>query len=149
MSKVIITKNKKETQKIARDLAGQIIRLKDKKAIVIGLTGNLGSGKTTFVQGFAKALNIKTKVLSPTFVLMKKFSIFKSQFLNLYHIDCYRIKNPKEIIDLKWKELIKNPKNIIIIEWVDRIKKILPKKYIKINFKHKDKNKRWIKIKKF
>ncbi len=67
----------------------------------------------------------------------------------LVHIDAYRISKPKEIIDLGWKDLIKNPQNIIIIEWADKIKKILSRKYIRVDFRHKNKNKRWIKIKKF
>ncbi|MEK7575699.1 MAG: tRNA (adenosine(37)-N6)-threonylcarbamoyltransferase complex ATPase subunit type 1 TsaE [Patescibacteria group bacterium] len=149
MDKVFIANGISQTQKVARDLAKQIIRLKNKKATIIGLIGELGSGKTTFVQGFAKALGIKKRVISPTFIIEKIYALRVSRFSHLIHIDAYRISKPKEIINLRWKELIKNPKNIIIIEWADKIKKILPKKYIQINFRHKDKNKRWIKIKKF
>ena len=148
-NKIIITKSNRETQKIAKDLARKIIRLKDKKAIIIGLIGELGSGKTTFIQGFVKALGIKERVISPTFIILKKFKIKNLKFKILVHIDAYRISKPKEIIDLGWKDLIKNPQNIIIIEWADKIKKILSRKYIRVDFRHKNKNKRWIKIKKF
>jgi tRNA threonylcarbamoyladenosine biosynthesis protein TsaE len=98
------------------------------QALVFGLVGELGSGKTTFIKGFAKGLGIKKRLTSPTFVLLKKHK-------NFYHIDCYRIKNPKDILDLDFLEIVSNPKNIIIIEWAERVKKILPKDTIWIKFK--------------
>jgi tRNA threonylcarbamoyladenosine biosynthesis protein TsaE len=145
----MISSSVKQTHKIAKDLAGEILKKKPVRGIVVGLAGELGSGKTTFVQGFAKALGVKTKVVSPTFVIMRHYPLFVTRYAHLYHIDCYRINKPKEILDLGWKEIIRNPQNIILIEWPEKIKKILPKKHFSINFKHINKNKRWIKIKKF
>jgi tRNA threonylcarbamoyladenosine biosynthesis protein TsaE len=139
-----------QTHKIAKDLVEQIVRhRKSNIANIIGLSGELGSGKTTFAQGFARALGVKERVISPTFVILKRFKIRGSRFKNLIHIDAYRINKPKEIIDLGWKEIINDPQNIILIEWAEKIKKILPQKHFFINFKHINKNKRWIKIKKF
>lgn len=137
-----ISNSKIQTQKIAKDFAHRIVghrKSNNSNAVVIGLSGELGSGKTTFVQGFAKALGVKTKVISPTFVLMKKYK-------NIFHIDAYRIKNPKEILDLGWKDLIKNPENIILIEWPEKIKKIFPKPHFWIKFTHRRKNTRGIDI---
>ncbi len=149
--KKYITKNYKQTQKLGQNLAKEILQFPtQKKAIVILLYGDLGGGKTTFLQGFAKGLGVKEKVLSPTFVIMKKFSIAKNitshkssdrhiyairSFLNFYHIDAYRLQNYKDAQELGLKELFKDPENIIAIEWPERIKKILPKNVIKINFK--------------
>ena len=99
----------------------------EKKAIVLALRGELGAGKTTFVQGLAKGLGIKEKITSPTFTIVKRFN-------NFYHIDCYRIKKTKEILVLDFEEMISNPKNIIAIEWADQIKEIMPKNTIWINF---------------
>ena len=65
-------------------------------------------------------------------------------FHNFYHIDCYRIRKPKEILDLGFKEIISNPENIVAIEWADRIKKILPKNALVLKFKFIDKLKREI-----
>ena len=137
-----------ETKKIGSNLARQILKNKlSKQAIVIGLEGCLGGGKTSFVQGFAKGLGVKEKILSPTFVIMKRFAIQNLQFTNLYHFDCYRIEKPSELLELGFKKIIQNPKNIIIIEWADRIKRIIPKHAIWINFDFISEKKRKITIK--
>jgi tRNA threonylcarbamoyladenosine biosynthesis protein TsaE len=126
MSQEFFVKNEKETRKMAKILGQEI--LKSKKGAIIGLEGELGAGKTTFIQAFAKGLGIRNKITSPTFVLLKKYK-------NFYHIDCYRIKNPKDILDLDFQEILSNPKNIIIIEWAEKMRKILPKDTIWIKFK--------------
>jgi len=108
-----------------------------RNALVLGLRGDLGGGKTTFLQGFAKGLRIKDRILSPTFVILKKFSIPKSKnqrFQSFYHIDCYRISSLKEISNLGFKKIISNPKNIVAIEWAERILKILPKDTLLLKF---------------
>jgi tRNA threonylcarbamoyladenosine biosynthesis protein TsaE len=145
------TKNPSQTKKLGEILAKEILKtVPTKKAFIIGLTGELGGGKTTFLQGFAKGLGIKEKILSPTFVIMKKFKIRGNSCLNLckfvyfYHLDCYRIKKPKEILDLDFKKIILNPQNIIAIEWAEKIKKILPKNTFIFKFKFINKTKREI-----
>ena len=137
----IITKSAGETQKVGRFLAGEIKKEKrvEGKAVIIALEGDLGGGKTTFVQGFAKGLGIKDKITSPTFVIFKKYDFF-------YHIDCYRIKD-KDLLELDFNEIINNNKNIVIIEWAEKIKKILPKNTLWMKFEYLDKNKRKIIIK--
>lgn len=156
MKKKYITNNTVQTKKLGRNLAERI--LKDKireKALVIALEGDLGGGKTTFIQGFARGLRIKEKILSPTFVLMKRFRIpqrrpnsqqksYDLKFADFYHIDCYRIEKTKEILNLGFKKIISNPQNIVSIEWADRIKKIIPKESIWIKFEFVDKGKRKI-----
>lgn len=141
----IITKSAKEMKKAGSALAKE---LKNKPllkhAFVVALSGNLGSGKTTFTQGFAQGLEIKENVLSPTFVIQKDFLITNGAFNNFYHIDAYRLKNPKELLELGFKDLIKSPENLIVIEWADKIKKILPKNILKIKFMNLGKNKRKI-----
>ncbi len=131
-----LTSSTEKTKKLGEKLAKEILKRKlQKKAVIIGLQGNLGSGKTTFVQGFAKGLGIKEKILSPTFVIMKRFSLTNSKFKNFYHIDCYRLKDERDILKLNFKKIISDPKNIVAIEWPERIKKALPKNCIKIKFK--------------
>lgn len=134
-----------QTKKLGERLAKKFLTANPKKtAIVFGLEGNLGTGKTTFLQGFAMGLGIKEKILSPTFVILKRFKIKDLRFKNFYHIDCYRIQKSKELLDLGFKKIISNPQNIIAIEWADRIRKILPKTTLMLKFKFLDKNKRLI-----
>lgn len=142
------TKNPNQTKKLGKILAQEILKnpLK-KRALLLGLEGDLGGGKTTFLQGFAKGLGVKEKITSPTFVIIKKFHLPYPVFHELYHIDCYRIKKPREILDLGFKEIISNPQNIIAIEWSDRIKKILPKDILFFKFDFINKNIRKIVLK--
>jgi len=154
MFKKLRTKNFRETQKLGRKLAREFLGTAHlcNGALVIGLEGDLGGGKTTFVQGFAKGLGIKEKVLSPTFVILKKFKITKAKsitqkFKTFFHIDCYRIQNPKELLDLGFKEIISEPENIVIIEWAERVKKILPKETITLKFEFIDEKVREIVLK--
>lgn len=142
----IITKTPKKTQKVAKILAAEILNLQDRgKALIITLDGELGAGKTTFTQGFVAGLGIKEEIYSPTFLIMKKIELhkhllkaksYKLKAKFLYHLDCYRLKDEKDLIDLGMKEILADPENIVLIEWAERVKKILPKDIIKINFKY-------------
>jgi tRNA threonylcarbamoyladenosine biosynthesis protein TsaE len=146
--KRFLTKSEKATEKLGEKIGKKILKEKlDKTAKILALEGDLGGGKTTFLKGFAKGLGIKEKILSPTFILFRKFQIPNSKFQNFYHIDCYRIEKEREILNLGFREIIKDPKNIVAIEWADKIKKILPKKVIKIKFKIFGKKERKILIK--
>jgi len=142
-----ITKSAKETKKVAANLT-KALKNKPilKHAFIIALEGNLGSGKTTFIQGLAKGLKIKENVLSPTFLILKQFPVSFKRYKNFYHIDAYRLKNPEELLELGFKDLLSNPDNIIVIEWVDKVKKILPKNALMIKFENLGKNKRKIEI---
>ena len=108
------------------------------------MEGELGTGKTTFVKGFSKALGVKEKVLSPTFVLIHRHKIEKSGFKKLYHIDAYRLKSGKDLLKLGVREIFENPENIVLIEWADRVKKTVPKNAIWIHFDHLGVDKRKI-----
>ncbi len=143
MQKEYLTNSSGQTKKLGEKIAREVINNPPgKKAVIIGLKGDLGSGKTAFLQGFAKGLGIKQKILSPTFVLMKKFKIPGSR--SFYHFDCYRIDKPRELLNFNFKKIISNPKNVIAIEWAERIAKVLPKKITWAEFIFVDKNKRKI-----
>ncbi len=137
------TTSSAQTQKIAKLMAAELLKEKGPKhARVITLKGNLGAGKTTFIQGFLRGLGVKSKITSPTFVITKKYQIPRtklqknSKIQKAYHMDAYRIKSAKEILDLNWREIISDPKSIILIEWPEHITRILPKNRIQIIFKH-------------
>lgn len=128
----ISSRSSNETKKFARFLAKKVFSgfYKKTSALIMGLVGDLGSGKTTFVQGFLKGLGVKKRITSPTFVLMKSYKLQTTSYKKIYHIDCYRIQKPQELSKLGFKEIIDNPENIVLIEWAEKIKKILPKKNV-------------------
>jgi tRNA threonylcarbamoyladenosine biosynthesis protein TsaE len=125
-----------------------------KGAIVIAMRGDLGGGKTTFIQGFARGLGIKENITSPTFVILKKFKIAASpsrtprndSLMVFYHIDAYRIEKPKDLMDLGIENILLDSHNIVAIEWSEKIQKILPKNAIKIKFEFVDDTTRKIMI---
>lgn len=138
---IYISKNIKDTEKIAKEFMNKINDGGNssvlKQATVVGLYGDLGVGKTAFVQMVGRILNIKRKINSPTFVVMKRYSLGKaSRFKNLFHLDAYRLKNEKELLHLGWEEIIKNPENIIFIEWPENVKKAMPRGHHKIKIAH-------------
>jgi len=133
---LITTKNARETQKIAELLAKELIPHTN-RATVIALQGNLGSGKTTFTQGFARSLGIRENVLSPTFVLMKWYRLRKQNvFKHLVHIDCYRITSARELLHVGLRDIFRDQDAIILIEWADRIRERIPKDALWVTFRH-------------
>jgi len=142
-----VSKNTKDTQILAKDFLDLILRVKNKSACIIGLYGELGTGKTTFSQFVAKNLGVKRKVNSPTFVIMKRYSLKHKNFKNLFHLDAYRLKNHKELLILGWEEIISKPENLILIEWPENVIKAIPKKHHKIHISHTKEGHRSFKIK--
>lgn len=137
------------TRAFAKLLAQKLLekRSRQRGALILALTGDLGSGKTTFTQGFLRRLGIKRKITSPTFVLVKRYKVYDLRFKNAYHVDCYRIKKSSEFTKLGLKEILKSSQNIILIEWAEKVKRVLPKNSIWIKFTHgKKENQRTIRI---
>jgi tRNA threonylcarbamoyladenosine biosynthesis protein TsaE len=125
--KKIFIKNIEEMNSPAKRVAAEI--LKEKRgagAAVLALEGDLGAGKTTFAQAFAKALGIKSHVTSPTFLIIRSYKLKTKNYKLFHHIDAYRLRSPEELLDLGFADLLKNPENIILIEWADKIKDLLP-----------------------
>ncbi len=119
---------------LARKFCGR--KKKIKGALVLALVGELGAGKTAFVQGFLRALGVRQKITSPTFVLMKKYPLRRGIFRAAYHIDCYRLKSARELSSLNFQEILKDASGIILIEWAEKIKKVLPKSAVWLEFSH-------------
>ncbi|MDD5098189.1 MAG: tRNA (adenosine(37)-N6)-threonylcarbamoyltransferase complex ATPase subunit type 1 TsaE [Candidatus Pacebacteria bacterium] len=141
-----VTNNFKETEQFGFVLAKEILEEKNgnEHAIILTLKGSLGAGKTTFIQGFAKGLGVKQKVLSPTFIIFNKYPLKGNRFKNFYHFDCYRIENEQEIINLGFEDIISDKKNIVCIEWPEKIKKSLPLNCTSLAFKILKEDKRKI-----
>ncbi|MDD5750245.1 MAG: tRNA (adenosine(37)-N6)-threonylcarbamoyltransferase complex ATPase subunit type 1 TsaE [Candidatus Pacebacteria bacterium] len=145
--KTFVSCSTKGTKALGRKAAARLVGQGQRSAaLILELRGDLGGGKTTFMQGFAEGLAISDKIISPTFVIMKKFKLRGLSFKFLYHIDCYRLQKPEEILELGWQEIIADPANIVAVEWPERIGKFLPASCLRLDFVFLDKNKRQITI---
>jgi len=131
----IITRNPDQTIKLGIAISGLL-----QKGDILALFGNLGSGKTTLVKGIAKGLRVKSRIVnSPSFVLLKEYE----GRLPLYHFDFYRIEKPEETYGIGLEEFLFG-KGVCVIEWADRIRRILPKQYLRLDLKFLDKDRRKI-----
>ena len=142
----ILSKNLKETQKAAREFAKNISKKQKKGAHVVALYGDLGSGKTSFVQGVARALGVVGTVISPTFVIERRYEISKDEYTHLIHIDAYRLESEGELLALGWKKIVSDPENIIFIEWAERVEGLLPNGGTTIYFEYINETTRKISI---
>lgn len=133
-----------DTQEIAAKIArGVMEKLPGSGAQVIALEGELGAGKTTFVQGFLKSLGVEERVKSPTFLLMKQYVVGNHQ---IYHLDCYRLASSQDLIPLEFGTILQDPQNIVLVEWPERIADILPEKRMTIHIDHVSETERKVTI---
>lgn len=139
----IIVQSAEEMKTTGEILAKEALETlkKDDDALVFGLSGDLGSGKTTFVQGFAGGLGVKDKITSPTFVIFKRYLFSGGSF---YHVDCYRVASGRDLAELGFKEIVGSKENVVLVEWAEKIRDVLPGNTIWMNFKYLDKDKREI-----
>lgn len=126
-----------ETKKLGEQF-GANLRSQKTGATVLALSGDLGAGKTTFAQGFLKGLGARGRAVSPTFVIMRRHGIAKARsgFRNVFHIDAYRLKDPKALAMLGFKEILTDARNVVFIEWAEKVKKLLPKQTTWLKFEH-------------
>ena len=129
-----------ETQKFASEFSKTI-----EMGSIISLNGNLGSGKTTFAQGFARGMGVKQHVGSPTFKLVSEYS---GEKMKLFHVDCYRLSGIEDFLNMGGENLLLPESGVSLFEWASIIKGVLPNNTIVIDFiRFKDNsNKRLIKI---
>lgn len=131
---VFESKSEKDTEEFAKKIAEQCEIYN-----VICLYGEMGVGKTTFTKSMAKALGVNTRIISPSYTLIRTHKITDNK--KLYHIDVYRMTEESDVSEI---EEILNTNNVIIIEWADKIKSILPENRIDIEFYYKNGNEREI-----
>ena len=127
-----------------------------RQAVVIALTGELGAGKTVFLRGFARGLGIRRRIVSPTFILARRYRIpkheirsMKSEIRNksqvqnskletryFWHIDAYRLRESKDLSSIGFSEIIADARNVVAIEWADRVRSAVPKDAVWVSFRH-------------
>jgi len=136
-----LSNSAQETKKFASKLAKGL-----KGGEVIALYGDLGSGKTTFVQGLVKSLGGKQReVISPTFIIQKEYRV-KTLVERVFHIDLYRLESIDEIEDLGLIDYFGNKDNLVVIEWAEKAKELLPKEKVEVCFEYLDENRRKINV---
>lgn len=141
----VITRSNKKTQRLGERIGGKL-----RGGEILALVGDLGSGKTTFVQGLAKGLGIKGRVVSPTFIIMRQYTIPISNIKHLassfYHVDLYRLETnlENEIASLGLTDVCGKKDGVVAIEWAEKIRELIPASAIWINFELLGEN--WRKI---
>ncbi|OGG05711.1 tRNA (adenosine(37)-N6)-threonylcarbamoyltransferase complex ATPase subunit type 1 TsaE [Candidatus Gottesmanbacteria bacterium RIFCSPHIGHO2_01_FULL_42_12] len=135
------TKSAKETQKHGFDLGRNL-----KTGGVILLFGNLGAGKTTFIQGLARGLGIKQRVNSPTYIIARRYKLPPAgrRQRYLFHVDLYRLTSLSEVKNIGIEEMWENG-NVVCIEWPELVEKIAPKA-VKVQFNYANEKTRQIEI---
>lgn len=120
-----------EAEKIVRTVAENPSR---SGATVLALYGDLGSGKTAFTKGVARALGIEAEVTSPTFVIEKVYALDHPVFDRLIHIDAYRLVGADDLRVIGWDDIVRDPKNLIVVEWADQVEELMPKDVRRLRF---------------
>ena len=117
-----------------------------KGATMLALSGDLGSGKTTFVQQVAKVLGVQGAITSPTFVIIQSYPVSYKGFEKLIHVDAYRLDSSEELQKLHWQEYLDDAKNLICLEWPERVPDCIPQNALKLQLTFIDETTRSIKL---
>ncbi len=100
--------------------------------LVIGLTGELGAGKTTLAQAICAGYGVKEEVTSPTFALVHQYSAPKSP---VYHVDLYRLTGPEQLTNIGWDDIL-SAQALVLVEWPTRAGDALPGNLLSIELKY-------------
>ena len=117
----ILTRSPEETEALARRLGAAA-----EKGLALCLAGDLGAGKTLFAQGFARGLDVKEEVTSPTFNLM---NLYRGR-LPVVHFDLYRLEREEELESFGFYEYAEDVRSVVLIEWADKFPDALPEPHV-------------------
>ena len=131
----IVSRSPQRTRQLGRAIAKKILKTK-KDRVVLGLKGALGSGKTTFIDGFARGLGLKKRMMSPTFIIVRHHRLRGGSKKHFFHMDAYRIGKISELRSLDFKKMISTPRSITVIEWPEKVRQALPKDTSWLEFRH-------------
>lgn len=124
---------------VAQDFMKELAVRHETGPCVILFSGNLGAGKTTFIQTLAKQLGVTEQITSPTFTMMRRYVIPENKtFEQLYHFDLYRIEDVSELDRIGWSEALSDPKGLVCVEWPERAGDRLPDHFFDVVLEHTD-----------
>ena len=135
---IIEVTNEQATKELAQKIGATL-----KGGEVFQLIGDVGAGKTTFVKGLAKGLDVEDEVQSPSFTISRTYD--GRDDLQLVHYDFYRLNDPG-IMANELAEMVHDPKTITVIEWADIVENVLPEKHFTISFQSPSENTRLITV---
>lgn len=122
-ARALTSRSPAETQALGERLGARLER-----GAVVACTGELGAGKTCFLQGLARGLGVTSDVTSPTFVLINQYR----GRLPVYHLDAYRTGSLTELVDLGLEEMLDGD-GVTVIEWADKLQPLLPARTIRVH----------------
>jgi tRNA threonylcarbamoyladenosine biosynthesis protein TsaE len=121
----VVTTSPDETRIVGASLAPTLL-----PGDVISLSGDLGAGKTVFVQGLATALGVESGVTSPTFTIVHEYEARYP----IIHMDVYRLDSFQEVLDLGFEELL-DPQAVLLVEWGEAVTPLFPRSYLEIEIR--------------
>ncbi len=124
----VVTHSPEETRILGASLAPALL-----PGDVIAISGDLGAGKTVFVQGLATALGVQTRVTSPAFTIVHEY---EGRY-PIIHLDIYRLNSFQELLDLGFEEFL-DPKAIVVLEWGEAVEPLLPRSHMRIELRRSD-----------
>lgn len=128
---ISVTTSALETEKVG-EVFGKTLSPGD----VVCLYGDLGAGKTTITKGIAKGLGVNTRVISPTFSLVRQYTVERETIKTLYHLDLYRLEDESAGSSIGVQEMLSDPQAVVLIEWPEKMRTLLPEKRIEIHLSH-------------
>lgn len=141
----ITSHHESDTRRLAECVAAGLDVAHAPTAIVLGLHGDLGAGKTRFVRGLAGALGVDMgAVTSPTFVLSVEHR--GADGVRLVHIDAWRIRSEEDLESIGWQEMLAQPRTLVAVEWAERIERSLPESRVDVFIEHAASDERTITI---
>jgi len=134
-----IVHNPEDMFVVAREVLAAL-SLRDNAATVLALSGDLGAGKTAFVKALARELGITETITSPTFGLMRTYTIPEGEgpFAHLVHVDTYRLNDGDYMSSVGLQDIVSDPYNLVCVEWPERTVGVLPTNVVWIMFTHVD-----------
>lgn len=138
----LVSQSPEQTRRIGASLAALLTG-----GEVVGLQGELGTGKTCLVQGMARGLGITGPVTSPSFTLIQEHPVRRGAIRKLFHVDLYRLTRPLEEVEgIGLGEFLGAPGTVTVIEWAERIETFLPRDRLWVRLEHLDPVKRMVRI---
>lgn len=133
IDQTLITQSPQETQTLGQSLADSLLTAGEALPHIVCLYGPLGSGKTTFTQGFAKGIGISGRLLSPTFIIVRRYQMIQQENF-FYHLDLYRLQSRQDLESVGISEILMDPHAYVFVEWAERLGTLKPARRIGVGF---------------